>query len=240
MALSSLTMGLRLAWRSTRWADSPACAPSATHPQADVLHGLVLVEAAVVLAQGHGDVPRRGHDRLDLQPGVKAQGLDAPGVEGIFSGHHEPLADLAQGQDIVLVGQVGGDLGQHLGGNLDILELDEGNAELVGEGQVYLILVDQVELHQDAPQVLAPLPVLALQGQAQLAVIDQARPLEDLPQAGIGLGRCAADDRPQVTQVPHHVLCQGHVSSFPGRMCRYRRPASYGPLPRADVNPLTG
>ncbi|MBD3399174.1 MAG: hypothetical protein GF399_02450 [Candidatus Coatesbacteria bacterium] len=71
---------------------------------------------------------------MDLEVGGELDGLDGGDVLGIEHGQGQAAAATLQGQDVMLAGGLGGQLGQQGGLDLDAVDVDVSEAEVLGDG----------------------------------------------------------------------------------------------------------
>jgi hypothetical protein len=165
----------------------------------------------------------RGPHRAQL--GGQADVVKGEHVGRVGQGDREHVVGQGDRDGVVAQGHVAGEHGQRLVGDGQAAQVQEGQAELVGEGAGDLDLVGQAEGDDDLPQPPATALVLALDAQRLV----QLRLGEDLP-GDQHLAEPATPDRR-----PASGPARAHLGGSPLSWFR-ARPGSIGSRgPRVDV-----
>jgi hypothetical protein len=119
---------------------------------------------------------------VDLEVGGELDGLDGGDVLGIEHGQGQAAAATLQGQDVILAGGLGGQLGQQGRLDLDAVDVDVGEAEVLGDGGGQVAVRDAAALQRGLDEADA-LVGLQQDDPLQLPLAELARIYQGLFQA---------------------------------------------------------
>ncbi len=142
-----------------------------------VFHDLLQFERGgrtVVVVDRPLDAQLGGHDRLDVVAGHELDVVHGEDVRRIGHGDRDRGSGLVDRQDVVLTGDVGGDHLDDAAVDLEVLEVDRGDAKLLGEALGDVLFRDKSELDEGLAELGARL-LLNPQGFLELILRDQAR-----------------------------------------------------------------
>ena len=126
----------------------------------------------VVLVDGVLDGCFRRHHRLHLEPGHELDIVDGEDVARVRHGDGEDVAGAIDGDDLVLLGNLGWDELNDGRVDLEVREVDGGDAVLAAEKRRDVVFADEPQLDEVTPDPPAP-RLLLLEGLVQLLPGDQ-------------------------------------------------------------------
>ena len=183
----------------------------------------------VVLVKGIGDVALGRDHEMDLHAGDEPQIVHRAVVEGIGDCHHEPMPVFLDGNHGGLFHDIGRNERGDFLGDLDVLETDEPQVQLAGQGLGDFHLVHGAALHQHLTDFLFFL-FLNFQGVSQGVLVDQSGVDENLAQPLAPNGGFLFAVLGVLLHFPFHVVV--HISTlFLAAGCRSFWFVSIGRLP---------
>ena len=129
-----------------------------------VLHHLaerfIVTRVAVELRNGFGNSGLRSHYWLNIEPGHKLDIVHREDVGRIGHGDGEGRADARQRHNLIPDGRVLGDQLDDILVHFVVFQIDRGHTILAREHAGNLVVGDVAQLHQDAAQFAAVMPLM--------------------------------------------------------------------------------